>query len=83
MLDFSGLLPTDRSTPTIAKPQIPDFRSCMLWMPSVRLNANGSAQIQFTTSDDTGKYVIQIQGITENGIPFYAEQPLEVKYGGN
>lgn len=80
-LDFSGLLPefiNRRGNPNL---RTPDFRSNLYWLP--KANLNGEAEIQFTTSDDLGKYVVQIYGTTEKGEPFFAEKPFEVRRSGN
>ena len=37
------------------------------------------AEITFYTSDERGTYQIEIQGITEKGIPIYATSYLEVE----
>lgn len=43
--------------------RIPDFRTLLYWTPQV--NADGN--VSFYTSDQTGKYVGVIEGITANG----------------
>ena len=56
----------------------PDFRSTLYWNPHLSL---GSQEMKLTcwSSDDIGTYKIEIQGITEMGIPLYAETFFEVK----
>ncbi|MDB4920336.1 hypothetical protein [Mucilaginibacter sp.] len=46
-----------------AKSRIPDFRNLLYWAPSV----NNQDKVSFYTSDQAGKYVGVIQGITGNG----------------
>lgn len=50
--------------------RIPDYRNTLYWNPNFSIN-NGSVQIEFYTSDDSGVYQIQMEGITEQGEPFY------------
>ena len=45
--------------------RIPDFRSLLYWSPSV--NTPGKEGITFYSSDQAGKYVGVVQGITANG----------------
>jgi hypothetical protein len=44
--------------------RIPDFRNLLYWSPSV--NTQGG-QASFYTSDQPGKYVGVVQGLTANG----------------
>jgi len=45
--------------------RIPDLRNLLYWSPSV--NATGKNAVSFYTSDQPGKYVGVVQGITESG----------------
>jgi hypothetical protein len=45
--------------------RIPDFRNVLYWSPSVSINGKGAAS--FYTSDQAGKYIGVVQGITPNG----------------
>lgn len=45
--------------------RIPDFRNLLYWSPSVTVSGKGP--VSFYTSDQPGKYVGVIQGITANG----------------
>lgn len=47
---------------------IPDFRNVLLWFPNIKIAAGQSKEINFYTSDLPGKYVVQIEGITKNGV---------------
>jgi hypothetical protein len=80
-LDFSGLLPEFADRRNDKNIQTPDFRSNLYWSPKTQLNSE--ANIQFTSSDDVGRYMVQIYGMTEKGEPFFAEKPIELKYTGN
>jgi hypothetical protein len=48
---------------TQAASRIPDFRNLLYWMPAL----NNQGKVSFYTSDQAGKYVGVIQGITTNG----------------
>lgn len=45
----------------------PDFRSLLYWAPTVKTTAAGKNQVSFYTSDEEGKYVGVIQGMTADG----------------
>lgn len=45
------------------KSRIPDFRNVLYWTPAV----NDQGKISFFTSDQAGKYVGVVQGLTNNG----------------
>ncbi len=47
--------------------RIPDFRDLLYWSPSVHTDENGKALISFYTSDQTGSYMLNIQGLTDDG----------------
>ncbi|MDR1162058.1 MAG: TonB-dependent receptor plug domain-containing protein [Tannerellaceae bacterium] len=44
----------------------PDYRKTLLWIPDVRFDTNGKANIHFYTSDDTGAYTILCEGRSAN-----------------
>jgi hypothetical protein len=82
-LDFAGLLPeSHRSFLGHANPKIPDLRPCTFWS-SRTYSERRDEFILFKTSDDVGKFKIQISGLTEDGFPFFSEYPFQVKYSGN
>lgn len=45
---------------------LPDFRNTLFWSPATELN-NGSARATFFTGDDTGTYLVQVKGISQQG----------------
>jgi hypothetical protein len=82
VLEFDGLLPdSNNSFKGFANPSRPDLRPCLYWS-SKAFSDNGGFLI-FRTSDDIGKFKIQISGLTNEGTPFYSEHPFRVKYSGN
>jgi hypothetical protein len=50
-----------------AENRMPDFRTVLHWSPSITTNANGKSSVSFFTSDQTGKYIGVMQGITAGG----------------
>jgi len=60
---YSPVYDTDEA----AKSRTPDFRNLLFWQPNVNINPGGRNQLTFYTSDQTGKFVGLIQGLTPNG----------------
>jgi len=60
----------------LADPNLPDFRTQLLWNP--RMNINSNKTIHLTTSEVKGTYIIQIQGLDNNGQPFYEMKSFSV-----
>lgn len=59
--------------------RLPDFRHLLYWNPSITINSNDTQQISLFTSDLKGKYLIAVQGISNNGVPVYKEIKIEVR----
>lgn len=57
----------------------PDSRSTLWWAHTVRTDSNGSAKLQFYTSDDTGIYRIRVEGIDADGLPLFLEKTFRVQ----
>lgn len=49
----------------------PDKRAVLHWQTLVKLNENGEATIEFWNSDDAKRILIDVQGLTNSGIPFF------------
>jgi hypothetical protein len=60
--------------------RIPDLRANLFWSPGIFTNEKGEAGISFYTSDDTGSYLIIVQGLSKDGRPFYAESSFTVSH---
>lgn len=71
IMDFQGALyPSKFTAGGIAKADnFPDMRSLLYWNPQIDLNPGVSNDINIHTSSLPGKYIIIIEGITENGLP--------------
>ena len=50
--------------------RLPDYRNVLYWSPEVQTK-NGKQNISFYTSDITGKYIVVLQGLTDNGLAGY------------
>jgi hypothetical protein len=61
--------------------RIPVFRSTLYWNASLQTNQNGSAQIEFNTTDDVGTFIIQVDGLSHDGKPFSAIKTFDVSSG--
>ena len=55
------------TTPEQRANERPDFRTTVYWNPSVITEENGKVEIYFYTSDNTGNYVVVIEGVTDEG----------------
>lgn len=61
------------------KSHLPDFRNLLLWDPEVKTDSLGKQTISFYTSDLPGKYVVVLQGMSNNGLTGSAVSIFEVK----
>ena len=60
---YSPVYDTDEA----AQSRMPDFRNVLYWAPYVNTDLKGKNTLSFYTSDETGKYIGVIQGLTNNG----------------
>jgi hypothetical protein len=63
-------------------PQEPAFFSTIYWNYGLILNGNKEANLEFYTSDITGKFRVVVQGITNNDV-IYGEHYFDVKPKAN
>jgi hypothetical protein len=47
--------------------RIPDFRTVLYWNPEITTSTSGEASVNFFTSDEKGKYIGVIHGLTKDG----------------
>jgi hypothetical protein len=47
---------------------VPDFRNMLHWAPTVITGKEGSAALNFYTSDRPGRYAVFVQGLTSSGL---------------
>jgi len=68
----------DYSSEEMKENRIPDYRNTLYWNPSVKPDNNGSARVEFWSSDNKSDYIINIQGITPEGKIFSLQKLLKV-----
>lgn len=56
-----------------------DQRTTLHWEPKIEKNSKAPIEVSFYTSDYDSKYVIEIQGITRSGKPFYKTDFITVE----
>ncbi|WP_339660166.1 hypothetical protein [uncultured Polaribacter sp.] len=56
-----------------------DVRTTLHWNPTIKTSKTADTMISFFTSDSKSSYLIEIEGITENGIPVYATSKIIVE----
>jgi hypothetical protein len=66
----------DYSTGKLLNDRIPDFRNTLYWNAEMQTNKTGNASIEFYTSDESGEYVITVEGITKDGKTGASTMPL-------
>lgn len=49
--------------------RIPDHRTLLYWAPDVKTGPEGQAELTFYASDVPGTYLMDIQGLTNDGMP--------------
>jgi hypothetical protein len=69
----------DYSSVSMKRSRIPDFRNTIYWNPSVKPDKEGRARVEFWTSDFGSDYVINIQGITQEGKSFSLKKTIKIK----
>lgn len=73
VLDYEGLQQQRQfyspayATEEQVSSHMPDFRNVLYWAPSINTDAAGKKQVSFYTSDQPGKYIGVVQGITPTG----------------
>jgi hypothetical protein len=58
--------------------KIPDFRNTLFWKPDLTTTDNGSASVEFYTSDEAMEYLVNIDGVTSDGARIHYSAPLVV-----
>lgn len=73
VLDYDGLqkqrvfYSPDYSTEKSQQSRLPDFRDVLYWSPNIKTDSSGNGNISFYTGDVPGKYLVVLQGISDNG----------------
>ncbi len=70
-------------TPNYAKKipdhQKPDLRTTLFWAPKITYNGTSPATLDFYTCDNTGSYLVKLEGISSTGQLIYETSIIEVK----
>lgn len=61
----------------------PALYPSLYWNPEIVTDDQGVAEISFYTGDNTGTFIIRVDGITFNGEPVSSEESFEVKFEKN
>lgn len=59
--------------------KIPNFKQDLLWYPDIIFDKNNNTTLYFETSDLKTNYIVDIEGISANGIPFSKKLLFKVK----
>lgn len=57
----------------------PDYRQTIYWHPAVRLAAGEKSEIRCCIPDYEGRFLIKMEGVSEDGTPFVQTLHLDVK----
>jgi len=57
----------------------PFLRQLLYWNPSLGLNATDDTNFEFYTSDNSAKFIIKVEGISEDGTPISASSAIQVE----
>ena len=71
-IEFYSPQYTDESTKTR-----PDHRTTLYWNPKVKTDANGKASIKFYASDISKRYLVILEGISDDGTIVHQQQVIE------
>jgi len=63
----------DYSEDSLKMSPLPDFRNTLYWNPDLKTDVNGHASFEFYTSDESGEFVIEIEGFAHDGSAGRAE----------
>jgi len=66
-------------TPQAQQSRLPDLRNLLYWNPSVRTTGGQPQTLDFYTGDQTGRYLVVVQGLAANGLAGSTSTVLEVK----
>jgi hypothetical protein len=75
----NSFISPDYSSAALKKSRVPDFRNTLYWNPSVKPGQDGKTRVEFWSSDNKADYLINIQGITQEGRPFSFQRIIKVK----
>jgi len=62
--------------------RIPDFRNVLYWQPNMEITEAGDHHVEFYTSDESGTFIIVVQGLTSEGIGGCSTSTFNVSESG-
>ncbi|MEO8569683.1 MAG: hypothetical protein ABI419_11115, partial [Ginsengibacter sp.] len=74
IIDFEGLQKErEFYSPSYATKEqltshLPDFRNVLQWKPNIKIEPGVTKEIDFYSSDLMGQYMVEVQGISKNGM---------------
>lgn len=57
----------------------PFLRQLLYWNPNLGLNSTADTNFEFYTSDNSAKFIIKVEGISEDGTPISASSAIQVE----
>lgn len=57
----------------------PFFKQLLYWNPNIEINGTDSTAFEFYSSDNTARFIIKVDGISEDGAPISASTCIQVK----
>ena len=57
----------------------PDYRTTLLWEPDVTISNDGLSSVDFYTGDKAGRYIVKVEGLTDDGRPVSGLHTIEVR----
>ncbi|MBP1637345.1 MAG: hypothetical protein H6Q18_134 [Bacteroidetes bacterium] len=63
---------------SITKKNIPDFKQLLYWNPNLETKENERTDFEFYTSDNEGNFIINLEGITDEGHPISYSLHIQV-----
>ena len=63
--------------PDPAQKTRPDHRTTLYWNPAVKTDADGRATIRFYASDVSKRYLVTLEGVSDNGTVVHQQQIIE------
>jgi hypothetical protein len=76
---ISEFFAPDYSDPVSRQSRIPDFRNTLFWDPSLKPGNDGMIRIEFWTSDIVADYIVNIQGLCDNGELISVQKAIHVE----
>ena len=61
--------------------RFPYFRSCLYWNSMLQFDKDGVSQVTFLASDYLGEYVVDVEGLTIDGIPYSRRSSFSITSG--